>query len=273
MSEAKMEAKPAEVKPEAKHVIEAKPEVKHAEAKMEAKHAEKPEAKHAVEAKPEVKHAEAKHAVSEAKNIIEGKSSLSNIKLFGKWDSNVIIADPGLQRYITLRPMYVPKSQGRFEAKKFWKSKAHIVERLMNKIGVTAHKGKKHWKVSGINAGKYLLQYNTILKTFDIIEKKLKENPIQILVKAVENSSPCAEVIPIEYGGIKHPKSVDVAPQRRVDLSLRWLTQGSLQESVSKHKPYFEVLADNLIAAAQNDTKCYAVNKKQETERQAVASR
>ncbi|PIU89279.1 30S ribosomal protein S7, partial [archaeon CG_4_10_14_0_2_um_filter_Archaea_38_6] len=118
------------------------------------------------------------------------------MKLFNKYDtSGVTVSDPGLQKYINLKPILLPKSQGRNETKKFWKSKAHIVERLMLKMSVTGHKGKKHWRTSGRNTGKYTIQHKNVTSAFKIIEDKTKQNPVQILVNAVEKASPCAEVI------------------------------------------------------------------------------
>jgi small subunit ribosomal protein S7 len=196
------------------------------------------------------------------------------MKLFNKYDcSTVVVTDPGLKDYINLKPIILPKSQGRYEKKKFWKSKAHIVERLMLKVGVTGHKGKKHWRTSGRNTGKYILQYKNVMHAFDIIENKTKQNPVQVLVQAVENASPCSEVISLEYGGIKHPKAVDVAPQRRVDLALRWMTQGAYQKSTNKKGTYSQALANIIIETAKNDPKSFAISKKSETERQAIASR
>jgi len=196
------------------------------------------------------------------------------MKLFNKYDtSGVTVSDPGLQKYINLKPILLPKSQGRNETKKFWKSKAHIVERLMLKMSVTGHKGKKHWRTSGRNTGKYIMQYKNVMDSFKIIEDKTKQNPVQVLVTAVENASPCAEVISLEYGGIKHPKAVDVAPQRRVDLSLRWIAGSAYQASAGSKTTYAQALANILIQTANNDAKSPAVSKKNETERQAIASR
>lgn len=197
-----------------------------------------------------------------------------SIKLFNKYDtSGVVVIDPGLKNYINLKPVILPKSQGRNEKKKFWKSKSHIVERLMLKMSVTGHKGKKHWRTSGRNTGKYTLQYRNMMEAFEIIEKKTKKNPVQVLVNAVENSAPCAEVISLEYGGIKHPKAVDVAPQRRVDLALRWISHGAYRESANKNRSYAQALARILLQSSNNNSKSFAVSKKNETERQAVASR
>ncbi len=194
------------------------------------------------------------------------------MKLFGKWDSEGIkVNDPGLARYINLSPVYVPHTHGRFSKFRFGKSKEHIVERLINKIGVVGHKGKKHWRTSEFKTGKKQMAINIVKEAFDIIEKKTKKNPIEILVRAIENSAPREEVTTIEIGGIRVPKQVDVSPQRRVDLALRWITQGAFQRS--KKIGIVKALADEIISASMNDNKSFAVSKRIEVERQAVASK
>ncbi|MFA5303196.1 MAG: 30S ribosomal protein S7 [Candidatus Nanoarchaeia archaeon] len=194
--------------------------------------------------------------------------------LFNKYDtSNVMVGDPGLVRYINLKQVVVPKSQGRNVKKRFWKSKCHIIERLMLKMAVAGHKGKKHWRTSGRNTGKYTVQQKIIMDALDIIEKKTKNNPVQVLVDGIANSSPCAEITVIEYGGMKHPKAVDVAPQRRIDLALRWISQGTYQACANKKINYAQALAATLMQAAENDPKSFSLSKKNETERQAAASR
>ncbi len=71
------------------------------------------------------------------------------IKAFNRWSTKDIkVVDPGLQRYITLAPKFVPKTGARYFGSKFHKSKIFIVERLINKIMIPGHKGKKHFKTS-----------------------------------------------------------------------------------------------------------------------------
>ncbi|MDD5418196.1 MAG: 30S ribosomal protein S7 [Candidatus Nanoarchaeia archaeon] len=198
---------------------------------------------------------------------------MEEVKIFGEWTvQGVIVSDTGLKKYINLEPVHVPRSGGRHEAKKFWKSRLSIVERLMNKLMTPGHKGKKHMWTSKVCTGKSATCYKIIKETFSYINKKTGQNPIQILVKAIEHSAPREEVTVIEYGGIRHPKSVDVAPQRRVDLALRWLTQGAYGKTVRNKKPIGQILGDEIILAANNE-KCFSIQKKVESERQAAASR
>jgi small subunit ribosomal protein S7 len=197
-----------------------------------------------------------------------------NVLAFGKWDCSAIkVEDPGLQNYINVVPLMVPKSHGRYAGNRFYKSKVFIVERLMNKLMVPGHKGKEHRLTSGRCTGKSLKAYRIVKDALEIIEKQMKENPIKILVKAVENAAPREEITSIEYGGARYPQSVDCSPQRRIDIALRQMAQGSYGQSFRGKKKAEECLAEEIIKAYNMDNKSVAIAKKLELERQAEASR
>jgi len=199
---------------------------------------------------------------------------MAEILAFNKWStSGLAVEDPGLQRYICLEPRIVPKTGARFASKRFYKSKLFIVERLINKVMITGHKAKKHFKSSGRFTGKTINAYDTVKKTLEIIEQKLKENPIKVFVKALENAAPREEIVAIEYGGARYPKAVECAPQRRVDVALRHITQGAYWKSFNSKKKMVDALAEEIIAAYRLDPKSNAITKKHELERQADASR
>ena len=160
-----------------------------------------------------------------------------SIKAFNRWETEGIkIKDPGLINYIVLEPKLVPKTGARYTGTRFHKSKIFIVERLINKIMVPGHKGKKHFKTSYHITGKANKAYDIVEKTFLRIEAALKENPIKVFVQALENTAPREEIITIEYGGARYPKAVECAPQRRIDIALRQMTQGAYQKSFNKKK-------------------------------------
>jgi small subunit ribosomal protein S7 len=199
---------------------------------------------------------------------------MDDIKVFNKYPSSGIeVKDPSIKEYINLRPVIVPRTFGRHASKRFAKGQVHIVERLIAKLMTPGHKGKKHWRTSEFCTGKTQTATAIVKRTFEIIEKKTKKNPIEILVKAVENAAPREEVTIIEMGGIRVPKQVDSSPLRRIDLALRLITQGSFQAAAGKKRPVEQGLADELIAAAADDPKSFAVAKMNETERQAAASK
>ncbi|MBS3107407.1 30S ribosomal protein S7 [Candidatus Woesearchaeota archaeon] len=196
------------------------------------------------------------------------------MKLCNRWDTaSIEIRDEGLKGYINVRPMLVPRSSGRSVKTQFHKSKYTIVERLMNKMMGAGHKSRKHKISSGHQTGKSIKCYNIVLKTLERIEKKIKQNPIMVLVKAVENAAPREEITTIEYGGARYPKAVDSSPQRRVDFALRMMVQGSYQKSFNSKKKIDETLSEEIIKAYEMDQASVAIAKKLELERQADASR
>ena len=196
------------------------------------------------------------------------------MKLFNTWETSEIkVLDKGLGRYINLTMRLVPRSAGRNTGVKFHKSNYHIVERLMNKLMIPGHKGKKHKITSGHTTGKVMKSYNTVEKTFRLIEKKLNKNPIEVFVKSIENAAPREEVIAIEYGGARYPKAVEVAPQRRIDLALRHMTQAAYTKCFNKKMKVEDALAAEIVNAAQSLGKSSAISKKRDLERQASSSK
>jgi small subunit ribosomal protein S7 len=201
---------------------------------------------------------------------VEPQLKLSNIvvdidslKLFGKWSyRDVVVLDPSLKKYISLKPVVVPHSAGRHSHRRFGKAEVPIVERLINRL---MRKMK--------NTGKKHLAYNIVKMAFELINAKTGENPLQVLVRAVENSAPREETTRIMYGGIIYHVAVDVSPMRRVDLAVRHLTEGAFICSFRSVKPIEECLADEIVAAATNDAKSYAIQRKEEIERIALSSR
>ena len=199
---------------------------------------------------------------------------MSDIKFFNRWDTQgVKVVDAGLQKYMTLDPKIVPKTGARYAGNRFHKSQTFIVERLVSKIMASGHKGKKHFMSSGHNTGKKTKVLKIVEAALAKAEAKLKVNPLIILVKAVENAAPREEVIAIEYGGARYPKAVDVAPQRRIDLALRYITQGAYVKSFNKKVKVETALAEEIINAYNSSVKSNAIAKKRDSERQAASSK
>jgi small subunit ribosomal protein S7 len=170
--------------------------------------------------------------------------------------------DLGLQKYLALRQVVVPHSMGRHEHKRFRKANVNIVERVVNNL-----------MRPGKNAGKKAKATNIVKQAFEIINLRTGKNPIEILVKAVENAAPCEDTTRISYGGIVYHLSVDIAPQRRVDLAIRHICEAARQAAVNNPRSIEECLAEELILAANHDMKSQAVAKRHEIERVAQASR
>jgi small subunit ribosomal protein S7 len=188
---------------------------------------------------------------------------LDELKLFGKWSyRDIVILDPSLKKYISLKPVIIPHTAGRHTHRRFGKAEAPIVERLINRM---MRKAK--------NLGKKHLAYNIVKTAFDLIYIKTKENPLQVFVRAIENAAPREETTRIMYGGIVYHVAVDISPMRRVDLAIRHISEGSYQCSFRSVKPIEECLADEIIAAAAYDSRSYAIQRKEEIERIALSSR
>jgi small subunit ribosomal protein S7 len=185
------------------------------------------------------------------------------IMLFQKWSfKDITVKDIGLQRYLNLTPMVAPHSMGRHEHQRFRKAKVNIVERLINGL-----------MRSGKNAGKKAKATNFVKEAFEIINIKTGRNPIEVLVQAVENCAPAEDTTRISYGGVVYHLSVDVAPQRRIDLALRHITEGARAASINTPKSIQECVADELVLAAAKDIKSAGIAKRNEIERVAQSSR
>jgi small subunit ribosomal protein S7 len=165
-------------------------------------------------------------------------------------------------RYVTLTSQIIPHSCGKMSRQEFGKSNMMIVERLINRLMQTEK-----------NTGKKQLAIRIVRDAFEIINRKTKRNPVEVLVEAIGNSGPREETVRLKYGGINVPKSVDTAPMRRVDTAICFLAEATLKGSSSSKKSASEVLANELIAASKGDMKCYSVGKKEERERIAKSAR
>ena len=182
--------------------------------------------------------------------------------VLAKYDmSSVKIEDKGLERYINLstKNLYLG---GVFSNKLFAKSKLPIVERFINNLMRTEEYN-----------GKKVKAYKVVNGAFEIIDKKTKSNPMQILVDALQNAAPKEETTRLRFGGISVPKAVDVAPQRRLDIAIRNICQGSVNASHKNKRSIEACLADEIIKAGKNDVSSFAVAKKNDVERVAKSAR
>ncbi len=197
--------------------------------------------------------------------------SEQKLLLFRKWDTTEIeIKDVGLKTAISLKQVIIPLDFGRSALKRYNKGQVNIVERLANKL---MHFGKKYAKNTGRQGGKKHHSLNIVKTAFEIIHLKTGKNPVEVLVRAVENSAPNEDTTRIVYGGTVYHVSVDVAPLRRVDLALRFIADAIKEATFSNPKPIEEYIAEHLILASNNDPLAPSIKKKNELERVAQASR
>ena len=197
--------------------------------------------------------------------------------VFGKYDSSTVkIDDISLARYVNLETKLVPHSFGRQARRRFEKGKLSVVERLINKI-MRSGQGKR--KMSGKyirgrgSCGKKLQAMGIVEEAFEIVENRTKQNPLQVLVKAIENVAPREDTTKIKRGGISYAVAVDVAPLKRVDEALKNLALAGFYGSFNKKKSAGEALAEELILASKEDPKSSSVKRRDEVERVARSSR
>jgi small subunit ribosomal protein S7 len=182
--------------------------------------------------------------------------------VLAKYDTtSVKIEDKGLERYINLDTENIYHG-GIYSNKIFAKSKIPLVERLINNIMRTEHYN-----------GKKIKAYKVVKATFEIIDKKAKSNPMQVFINALQNAAPKEETTRLRFGGISVPKAVDIAPQKRLDIALRNICQGSVNASHKNKKSMEACLADEIIKASKNDVASFAVAKKNDIERVAKSAR
>lgn len=200
---------------------------------------------------------------------------MADVKIFGRWSmEGVQVRDKGLEKYINLEPVIVPKSGGRNASQQFHKSKMSIVERLMTKVMVPGHRSKKHVLTSGRVVGRYFTAYKIVRNAFEKIEAVTKKNPVEVLVVAIENSATREEIAAYQVGGIIVRRAVITAPQRRIDLALKNFAQASYRKSFGKKQTMEGALAEEIIAAYNNDsTKSDAIKERERVERESEGAR
>jgi len=200
----------------------------------------------------------------------------NEIKFFNKWSfDNVTVRDRTLENYINLKPIIIPHSAGRHEHRRFWKStKVSILERFANRLLSPGFIGSRiRGRKSSFNSGKKGKLLTSIKNAFVLIELTTEQNPIQVFIDAIMNTTPREETTRIAMGGISYASAVDIAPQRRVDLALKYLSQAIAARSHSNERQFEENLAQELILAAKNSQESRAVKRKDEIERIAVSAR
>ncbi len=100
------------------------------------------------------------------------------------------------------------------------------------------------------------------------IGAKMSQDPIEVLIRAIDNIKPRVEVRSRRVGGGTYQVPVDVSRERQFALALRWLTRFS---SARKNQPMAKALAQELMDAFANQGN--AVRRKEETHKMAQANK
>lgn len=105
-------------------------------------------------------------------------------------------------------------------------------------------------------------------ESLDIIEKKTKQPPLKVFTQAMDNVKPVLEVKSRRVGGATYQVPVDVRPDRRTALAIRWLIHFA---GARKGLPMEERLARELMEAARGEGA--SIKKKKDTHRMAEANK
>jgi small subunit ribosomal protein S7 len=116
--------------------------------------------------------------------------------------------------------------------------------------------------------GKKSVAEATVYGAFDAIEGKLRSDPLAIFKSALENVAPAIEVRSRRVGGATYQVPVEVRPDRRQALAIRWIITAARGRN---DKTMVDRLSGELMDAANN--RGNAVKKREDTHRMAEANR
>jgi len=116
--------------------------------------------------------------------------------------------------------------------------------------------------------GKKSTSRELVYQSFDMIEQKTKKPAIEVFKKAVDNVQPLVEVRSRRVGGATYQVPMEVRPERRIALALRWIRNYSRER---KEKTMAAKLSGELIAAANGEGA--SVKKKDDVHRMAEANK
>jgi small subunit ribosomal protein S7 len=108
----------------------------------------------------------------------------------------------------------------------------------------------------------------SVYGAFDLIKAKTGKEGVEVFEAALKNVSPMMEVRPRRVGGATYQVPMEVAPDRRLTLAMRWLITASRARS---GKSYSEKLAGELMDASENQGA--AIRRKEEIHKMAEANR
>ena len=116
--------------------------------------------------------------------------------------------------------------------------------------------------------GKKSIAEGIVYGAFDIVENRARANPIEVFRAALENVAPAIEVRSRRVGGATYQVPVDVRPERRQALAIRWLITAARNRNETT---MVDRLSGELMDAANN--RGTAVKKREDTHRMAEANR
>ncbi|MBN1531962.1 MAG: 30S ribosomal protein S7 [Spirochaetes bacterium] len=116
--------------------------------------------------------------------------------------------------------------------------------------------------------GKKGVSETIFYRAMDIIKERTQKDPIEVFVQSLENVKPLVEVKSRRVGGATYQVPVEIRPERRQALGIRWLILNSRSRS---EKTMFQRLAGELLDAFNNTGT--SIKKKEDTHKMAEANR
>ena len=116
--------------------------------------------------------------------------------------------------------------------------------------------------------GKKSVAERIVYDSFDLIEKKSGQKGLEVFRKAIDNVRPVLEVSSRRVGGATYQIPIEVRPDRRMALAMRWLTGYARSRA---EKTMADRLANELMLAARNEGP--SIKKKEDTHKMAEANR
>ena len=120
-----------------------------------------------------------------------------------------------------------------------------------------------------MSAGKRSTAERILYQSFDLIKERSGDDPLKVFKKAVDNVKPALEVKSRRVGGSNYQVPIEVNPNRRLSLSIRWVV--SYARSRGDGKTMEEKLANELLDAS--NLRGGAVKKREDTHRMAEANK
>lgn len=116
--------------------------------------------------------------------------------------------------------------------------------------------------------GKKSTALRVLYQSFDLIESRLKQAPLEVFEKALSNVSPRFEVKPRRVGGTTYQVPIEVSSERQLSLAMRWLLAAARARS---GRSMAEKLANELIDASKDQGA--AIKRRDDTHRMAEANK
>ncbi|MBN2077604.1 MAG: 30S ribosomal protein S7 [Spirochaetes bacterium] len=116
--------------------------------------------------------------------------------------------------------------------------------------------------------GKKGVSETIFYRAMEILEKKTQKDAVEVFVQALENAKPLVEVKSRRVGGATYQVPIEIRPERRQALGIRWLITNSRNRS---EKTMYEKLAGELMDAYNNTG--VSIKKKEDTHKMAEANK